>query len=417
MNSGDTAWMLTSSALVLFMTPGLAFFYGGMVRAKNVLGMLMKNYVAMGIVTITWIFVGYTLAFGPDMGGGFLGGFDYLGLKGVGVGFGEGEEAGAIHGATVPDALIMVFQMMFAIITPALISGAIAERMKFSAWAVFIALWSILVYAPMAHWVWSAHGFIFEQIKAVDFAGGTVVHINAGAAALAAVLILGPRLGFRQSPIRPHSLPLTLLGAGILWFGWFGFNGGSSFGANALGVNAFVVTQIAAAVAGMAWAMMEQFQHGKPTTLGFASGAVAGLVAITPASGFVGYMAAVVIGLAAGVICYLALQIKFAFNFDDALDVVAVHLVGGIIGSLLTGIFSESRINPAVLDGLFFGGGMTQLIRQLIAVVIAFAFSFIMSFILLKLIDMVVGLRASESEERRGLDVALHEEQSYALTE
>jgi Amt family ammonium transporter len=390
--------MLMSSALVLFMTPGLAFFYGGMVRAKNVLGMLMKNYVAMGIVTITWVFVGYTLAFGPDMGGGFLGGLDYVGLKGVAIGIADKATAGDIHGATVPDAVIMVFQMMFAIITPALICGAIAERMKFSAWAIFVAIWSIVVYAPMAHWVWSAHGFIFEQIKAVDFAGGTVVHINAGAAGLAAVIIIGPRLGFRQSPIRPHSLPLTLLGAGILWFGWFGFNGGSSFGANALGVNAFVVTQIAAAVAGTAWIMMEQMQHGKPTTLGFASGAVAGLVAITPASGFVGYMGAVVIGLAAAVICYLALQLKFKFNFDDALDVVAVHLVGGILGSLLTGVFSESRINPAVLDGLAFGGGMTQLIRQTIAVVIAFVFSFIVSFVILKLIDVVVGLRVTEDE-------------------
>ena len=406
-----------SSALVLFMTPGLAFFYGGMVRAKNTLGMLMKNYVAMGLVTVTWIVVGYTLAFGTDLGGGMLGGLDYLGLKGVAIDIAKGEQAGAIHGATVPDAVIMVFQMMFAIITPALISGAIAERMKFSAWAVFIAIWSIVVYAPVAHWVWSAHGFIFEQIKAVDFAGGTVVHINAGAAALAAVLIIGPRLGFRQSPIRPHSLPLTLLGAGMLWFGWFGFNGGSSFGANALAVNAFIVTQIAAGVAGTAWLLMEQFQHGKPTTLGFASGAVAGLVAITPAAGFVGYLAAVAIGVAAGVVCYLALQIKFAFNFDDALDVVAVHLVGGILGSLLTGVFSESRINSAVLDGLFFGGGFTQLIRQTIAVVVAFGFSFIVSFVLLKLVDAVIGLRITEAEERRGLDISLHEEQSYALTE
>ncbi len=417
MNSGDTAWMLMSSALVLFMTPGLAFFYGGMVRAKNTLGMLMKNYVAMGLVTVTWIVVGYTLAFGTDLGGGMLGGLDYLGLKGVAIDIAKGEQAGAIHGATVPDAVIMVFQMMFAIITPALISGAIAERMKFSAWAVFIAIWSIVVYAPVAHWVWSAHGFIFEHIKAVDFAGGTVVHINAGAAALAAVLIIGPRLGFRQSPIRPHSLPLTLLGAGMLWFGWFGFNGGSSFGANALAVNAFIVTQIAAGVAGTAWLLMEQFQHGKPTTLGFASGAVAGLVAITPAAGFVGYLAAVAIGVAAGVVCYLALQIKFALNFDDALDVVAVHLVGGILGSLLTGVFSESRINPSVLDGLFFGGGFTQLIRQTIAVVVAFGFSFIISFVLLKLVDAVIGLRITEAEERRGLDISLHEEQSYALTE
>ena len=421
MNSGDTAWMLMSSALVLFMTPGLALFYGGMVRAKNALGMLMKNYIAMGIVTITWVVIGYTLAFGPDVGGGVLGNLDYLGLKDVSNVIpeaAEGETAlGAIHGAAVPDTLIMLFQMMFAIITPALISGAVAERMKFSSWAVFIAIWSIIVYAPMAHWVWSADGFIFADIKAVDFAGGTVVHINAGAAALALVMVLGPRLGFRRDIIRPHSLPLTLLGAGMLWFGWFGFNGGSSFGANALGVNAFMVTQIAAAVAAVAWAGMEYLRHGKATTLGVASGAVAGLVAITPAAGFVGPMAAIAIGLAAGVICFLALQIKFRFNFDDALDVVAVHLVGGIIGSLLVGLFADAELNPLTKDGLFFGGGVDQLGRQALAVAIAFAFSFVVTYVLALILKATMGLRVAEEDERRGLDITLHEEQSYVLSE
>jgi len=415
MDTGDTAWMLISSALVLFMTPGLALFYGGMVRAKNALGMLLKNYIAMGIVTVTWVAIGYTLAFGPDAGGGWIGNLDYWGLRHVSNVI-EGD-AGAIHGVAVPDTVIMVFQMMFAIITPALITGAVAERMKFTTWAVFIAIWSIVVYAPMAHWVWSPDGFIFKDIKAVDFAGGTVVHINAGAAALAMVFILGPRLGFRREIIRPHSLPLTLLGAGILWFGWFGFNAGSAFGANGLAANAFVVTQIAAGVAGTVWALMEQVRHGKATTLGFASGAVAGLVAITPASGFVGPGGAVAIGAAAGVICFLALQIKFAFNFDDALDVVAVHLVGGILGSLLVGVFADAELNPASKDGLFFGGGVDQLGRQAAAVGIALVYSFVVTYVLGRILDAVMGLRVAEQDERRGLDLALHEEQSYVLAD
>ena len=416
MNSGDTAWMLTSSALVLFMTPGLALFYGGMVRSRNALGMLMKNYICMGIVTITWVLVGYSLAFGPDMGGGLLGDLSYFGLNSVSSTIAEGEEAGAIHAVAVPDSVIMVFQMMFAIITPALITGAIAERMKFTAWAVFMAAWSVLVYAPMAHWVWMADGFLFK-LGAVDFAGGTVVHINAGAAALACVLVLGPRLGFRREVIRPHSLPLTLLGAGMLWFGWFGFNAGSAFAANGLAANAFVVTQIAAAVAGTTWAFMEQFTSGKATTLGFASGAVAGLVAITPGSGFVGPLAAIAIGVGAGVLCYLALKIKFQFNFDDALDVIAVHLVGGIFGSLAVGLFAQSSINTLTADGLFYGGGMGQLINQAIAVVVAFVFSFVVSWVLAKVVDATMGLRVTEAEERHGLDLALHEEQSYVIGE
>jgi Amt family ammonium transporter len=419
MNSGDTAWMLVSSALVLVMTPGLAFFYGGMVRAKNVLGMLLKNYIAMGVVTITWVVIGYSLAFGPDMGGGWLGDFSLALLNGVESVIPEDADpaVGPIHVVPVPDTVIMMFQLMFAIITPALISGAVAERMKFSAWVVFIALWSVLVYAPMAHWVWNAGGFIFADVKAVDFAGGAVVHMNAGAAALALVLVLGPRIGFRREIIRPHSLPLTLLGAGMLWFGWFGFNAGSSFGANALAANAFMVTQIAAAVAGTTWALMEQLTHGKPTTLGFASGAVAGLVAITPAAGFVGVIGALAIGVAAGVICFLALQIKFKFNFDDALDVIAVHLVGGLLGSLMIGLFAESAINSLTADGLFFGGGATQLVRQVIGSAIALGYSFVVSWILAKAIDVTMGLRVSEAEERRGIDLSLHEEQSYVMAE
>ncbi len=394
----------TSAELVLFMTPGLALFYGGMVRARNALAMLMNNFVAMGIVTVTWIVVGYTIAFGPSVGGwGILGGLDYFGLKDVGDG-------NAIHGAEVPDTLLMAFQMMFAIITPALISGAVAGRMKFSAWIVFIAVWSVVVYAPMAHGVWSPNGFIGSELGAIDFAGGLVVHINAGAAALAAVLVLGPRIGFRRELMRPHALPLTLIGAGILWFGWFGFNAGSAFAADGLAANAFVTTQVAAGVAATTWVIVEWLTRGKPTTLGVASGAVAGLVAITPAAGFVGPLAAIVIGIAAGSICYWALRLKFRYNFDDSLDVVAVHLVGGIIGSLLVGVLADADIGGVA-------GGLEQLGRQVASVGIAIGYSFIVSYVLLRVIKATIGIRVSEQEERQGLDLALHDEQAYVLSE
>jgi Amt family ammonium transporter len=408
MDTGDTAWLLTSSAMVLFMTPGLALFYGGMVRGKNVLAMLMKNFVAMGIVTITWVLVGYSLAFGPSVGGwGIFGDLSLFGLRGV------GNDSTEIHGATVPDSVLMAFQLMFAIITPALISGAVAERIRFSAWVIFVAVWSVVVYAPMAHWVWGG-GFIFSEVGAVDFAGGLVVHINAGVAALALVLVLGPRLGFRREIIRPHSLPLTVLGAGMLWFGWFGFNAGSAFAANGLAANAFVTTQIAAGVAATAWAIAEAVVHGKPTTLGFASGAVAGLVAITPAAGFVGPLAAIVIGIAAGLVCFWALRLKFRFNFDDSLDVVAVHLVGGIIGALLVGVFADAAING--VDGLLFGEPM-QFVRQAVSVVVAMAYSFAVSYALALALKATIGLRVSEQEERSGLDLALHEEQGYVFAD
>ncbi len=409
MDSGSTAWLLTSSALVMFMVPGLALFYGGMVRGKNVLAMLMKNYIAMGVVTITWIAVGFSLAFSGNVEIGdwsFIGNLDLWGVRDVGLG-------NEIYGLEFPDLTYVSFQMMFAIITPALIAGAVAERMKFTAWVAFVAIWSIVVYAPMAHWVWGG-GFISSEIGAVDFAGGLVVHINAGIAALALVLVLGPRIGFRRDAIRPHSLPLTLLGAGILWFGWFGFNAGSAFAADGAAGNAFLTTQIAAAVAATTWVIVEGMRHGKPTALGFASGAVAGLVAITPAAGFVSPLSAVVIGIAAGAICFYALQLKFQFNFDDSLDVVAVHLVGGIIGALLLGFLAEDRIGG--VDGLFFGNAR-QLWNQFASVIIAIAYSGVVSYLLARAIDATIGLRVTEEEERQGLDLALHEEQGYVLAD
>ena len=416
MDTGHTAWLLTSTALVLFMTPGLAFFYGGMVRGRNVLAMLMKNYVAMGVVTVTWVVIGYSLAFSGDVGGlGLIGNLEFFALGELGF----GTEIGLDDGDGIPDSVFLLFQLMFAIITPALISGAVAERMKFTSWVVFIAIWSIIVYAPMAHWVWGG-GFIgstdteIPGIGALDFAGGLVVHINAGVAALALVMVLGPRLGWRREVMRPHALPFTVLGAGMLWFGWFGFNAGSALAADGAAGNAFLTTQIAAGVAALTWALAEQFKHGRPTTLGFASGAVAGLVAITPAAGFVSPLWALVIGAAAGLICFLALQIKFRYGFDDSLDVVAVHMVGGIVGALLLGLFAEAAIGGT--DGAFFGN-VEQLLRQAISIVVALVFSFVVTYVIAVIIDRTMGLRVSEDEERRGLDVSLHEEQGYVLTE
>ena len=403
-NSGDTAWLLTSSALVLLMTPGLAFFYGGMVRSKNMLAMLMMNIVAMGVITIVWIVAGASLAFSGNEMGGFIGNLKLAGLSDIGL----GNEVFSAY--PIPDTVFLMFQLMFAIITPALIAGAVAERMKFSAWVVFIVIWSLVVYSPMAHWVWGG-GFIATDVKAVDFAGGLVVHINAGAAALALVLVLGPRTGWGKQIIRPHSLPLTILGAGMLWFGWFGFNSGSALGSNGLAGQAFMTTHVAAAVAATAWMLAEAMTHGKPTTLGFASGAVAGLVAITPAAGFVNLMGAVIIGLAAGLICFLALRLKTMFKFDDSLDVIAVHLVGGILGALLLGILADAGVNELAT------GGMEQLTRQAISVVIAFTYSFVVTFIIAKVLDMVMGIRVTETQEREGLDLSLHEEQAYVMAD
>ncbi len=398
MSAGDVAWVLTASALVLFMTPGLALFYGGMVRSKNVLNMLMKNFFTISIVTVVWVLFGYTLAFGTDAAG-VVGGLDHLGLRDV-----EGEAL-----------LFMVFQMMFAIITPALISGAVAERMRFGAWVLFTTLWAALVYPLVAHWGFHPEGFLFAW-GVRDFAGGLVVHINAGVAALAVVFVLGPRRGFGREAIRPHSLPLTLLGTGILWLGWFGFNAGSALAADGVAVNAFVTTQIGASLAALGWVTAEWRRTGKPTTLGAASGAVAGLVAITPGAGFVTPLAAMVIGLAAGVLCFWAVSLKFRLGYDDSLDVVGVHLVGGVVGSVLLGVLASSEVNAGVTDGLLFGGSAFFL-KQVVAVVVVMAFSFVASYLLARVVEATIGLRASEREEIEGLDITLHEERAYVVGE
>ena len=411
MDTGDTAWVLASSALVLFMTPGLALFYGGMVRAKNILGTMMHSVFAMGIMSILWVLIGYTLAFGPD-NGGLIGGLDFLGFSGVGA---EPHPAGL--GATIPHSSFALFQMMFAIITPALISGAFAERIKFSGYVVFISLWLLLVYSPVAHWVWHPEGWLFK-LGALDFAGGAVVHINAGIAALAAIIVIGKRKGFKTEAFVPHNLTMTILGTGILWFGWFGFNAGSALGANGLAASAFLATNLGAAAGACGWALMESFKDRKATSLGIASGAVAGLVAITPAAGFVSPLGAIAIGLIGGIVCSKAVSLKFRFGYDDSLDVVGVHLVGGIVGALLTGVFADLAINEfAVLDGLVNGGGFALLGKQLIAVGVTLAFSLVVTLVIAKLVDVTIGLRVSEEEEVSGLDITQHSEVGYSLSE
>jgi len=405
-DTGDTAWLLISTAMVLAMTaPGLALFYGGMVRSKNALGTIMQSFIILCLISVQWVLWGYSLAFGPDKGH-LIGGLDWLGLNGVGL------EPNADYGATVPHQAFMIFQMMFAVITPALITGAFAERMKFSGFLVFTLLWATLIYDPLAHWVWAVGGWV-RNLGALDFAGGTVVHISSGASALACAIVLRPRLGYGKEHMAPHNLPMTVLGASLLWFGWFGFNAGSAVASGALATSAFVVTNTATAAAGLSWMVVEWMYRGKPTVLGAASGAVAGLVAITPASGFVGPMPSVVIGLGAGVLCYLAVLWKAKGGYDDALDVVGIHGVGGIWGALATGLFASKAINGAGADGLFFGNP-AQLGIQALAVLVSVVFAFVGTFVLLKLLDGVMGLRVREDEERMGLDLSQHDERAYS---
>lgn len=410
-NAGDTAWVLTSAALVMFMTPGLALFYAGMVRAKNVLAMLMQNFFSLGLVSVLWALVGFSLAFGGTSK--WIGNFDFVGLRDLLTTAPPGFE-----GLTVPPMLFMAYQMMFAVITPALITGAVADRMRFSAWVWFLGLWLLLVYTPIAHWVFAPAGWIFDM-GALDFAGGTVVHINAGIAALAAVLVLGRRRGWPETPMPPHSLPLTLLGTGILWLGWFGFNAGSALAGNEVAAQAFVNTQLAAAAAMLGWLAVERVKGGHATTLGAASGAVAGLVAITPCAGFVSGVAPIVIGLAAGAVCYLAVSLKFRFGYDDSLDVVGIHLVGGIVGSLLLGLFADLTVLGVGTDGLFFGGGWELVVDQLVAVGATLVYSFVVTLAILLVLQRVLpgGIRVSDDDERAGLDLALHSETGYSMAE
>ncbi len=398
-SSGDTAWMLVATALVMLMTPGLGLFYGGMVRSKNVLGTMMHSFMCLGLVSVLWVLFGYSLAFGPDLGG-FIGSLDWAGLAGVGMDPGP-------YSDKIPHLVFCAFQLMFAIITPALITGAFAERMKFSAFVLFTILWTTLVYFPVCHWVWG--GGWLGKMGALDFAGGTVIHINSGAAALAAAIIMGRRRGYRQEPFYPNNITLTMLGAGLLWFGWFGFNAGSAVAANGVAGLAFFTTHVATASAALSWIIFEHIIRKKPTSLGFASGAVAGLVAITPGAGFVTPLPAMIIGFVAGMLCYFAILAKEKLGYDDSLDVVGVHGVGGLWGALATGLFASVGGT-----GLFYGNPH-QFLVQLIGALAAIAFSLVMTSVILFAIRKVVGLRVEEEDEVQGLDQSVHGETGYYL--
>ena len=404
-DTGDTAWVLASSALVLAMiVPGLALFYGGLVRSKNVLGTIMHSFIILSLVSILWILVGYSLAFGPDVKG-LIGGLDWIGLSGVGL------DPHPTYGPTIPHQAFMVFQLMFAAITPALITGAFAERIKFSALLLFSVLWSLLVYCPIAHWMWG--GGWLGRLGALDFAGGAVVHISSGAAALVCAFVLGTRQGYGTDYMAPHNLPLTLLGTGLLWFGWFGFNAGSALGANQVAVSAFLATHTAATAGSAAWILVEWVHRGTPTVLGVASGAVAGLATVTPGAGYVGPFSALLIGLVAGGVSYLAIMWKGKFGYDDSLDVVGIHGVGGVLGVLATGLLASTAVNPGGADGLLYGNpgffGM-----QVVAVLAVGLFSLVVTYLILKLVDRLVGLRVTHEEEALGLDLSQHNERAYS---
>jgi Amt family ammonium transporter len=405
MNTGDTAFVLVSAALVMLMTPGLALFYGGMVRAKNVLGTIMQSFILIGLISLQWFLWGYSMAFGPDKLG-IIGGLEWFGLRGVGM------APSAVYGPTIPHQVFMIFQCMFAVITPALITGAFAERMRFGPFLVFSLLWATFVYDPLVHWMWGNGGWL-ARLGALDFAGGVAVHLSSGVAALSAAIILGKRRGYGTEELKPHNLPMTILGAGLLWFGWFGFNAGSALSASTLAGSAFVATHIAGTTGALAWIAVEWKSIGKATTLGAASGAVAGLATVTPASGFVGPLSAALIGLAAGVCCYLGIKIKNRFGYDDSLDVVGIHGVGGVIGLLATGLLASKAVNPHGADGLFFGNA-SQLGIQVIAILVTVVYAFPVTFLILKIIDKIWGLRVPDQEEVSGLDLSQHDETAYA---
>ncbi len=402
-DTGDTAWVLISAALVFIMTPGLGFFYGGMVRSKNVLTTIMQSFFIVAMVSVEWVILGYAMTFGADING-FIGSLDKIGLAGVGM--------NVLENGTIPELAFVAFQCMFAVITPALITGAFAERMKFGAFALFILLWAIFIYNPMAHWVWGG-GFL-AKLGALDFAGGLVIHILSGVSGLTLCLLLGKRHGYGKLPMLPHHLPMTVLGAALLWFGWFGFNAGSALGANALAANAFVTSQAAAASATVAWVVIEWIHNGKPTILGAASGCIAGLVAITPAAGFVAPMPAVLIGLIGGAVCYTAVAVvKGKLGYDDSLDAFGVHGIGGTWGAIATGLWATTEVNPAGADGLFYGSS-DLLVAQLISIVVAYALAIVGSFVLFKIVSAFMKVRADESEEVSGLDIVEHGERGYA---
>ncbi|GAB2708751.1 ammonium transporter [Nocardia thraciensis] len=423
-NTGDTAWMLASSALVLLMTPGLAFFYGGMVRGKNVLNMIMMSISAMGLITVLWSLYGFSMAFGDDKGSLFGDPTQYFGLKSV---FGgsylattdPAAPAAVPLAGTIPLSVFVAFQLMFAIITVALISGAVADRLKFGSWLLFAGVWATVVYFPVSHWVFSfdgitgeSGGWIANKLKAIDFAGGTAVHINAGIAGLVLAIVLGKRKGWPKTPMRPHNLPFVMLGAGLLWFGWYGFNAGSATAANGIAGATFVTTTIGTAAAMLAWLLVEKFRDGKPTSLGAASGIVAGLVAITPSCSSVNVVGALAIGVVAGALCALAVGLKFKFGFDDSLDVVGVHLVGGLVGTLMVGLVATSEA-PAAVEGLFYGGGFDQLGKQAVGAFAVLIFSGVVTAIIALAIKFTIGLRADEEAEFQGMDESEHAETAY----
>ncbi len=404
-NGADTAFILAAAGLVLLMTPGLALFYAGMVRSKNVLGTIMQSLIMISIISFEWVYIGYSMSFGPDVAG-ITGDLSWFALRGV------TNEPSPDYATTIPQTVFMIYQCMFAVITPALITGAFAERVKFAPFAIFSLLWAILVYNPVCHWIWGGGWMSTLSVPVLDFAGGLVVHVTCGAAALAAIMVIGPRRNFGKTNFMPHNLPMTMLGTGLLWFGWFGFNGGSALAADSVAATAFVATHLAGMAGMAAWTAMEWLKLGKPTTLGAASGAISGLATITPAAGFVGPNAAIAIGLIAGVVCFTAVNLKSRLGYDDSLDVVGIHGVGGLVGSLLLGVFASKAVNPGGADGLL-AGSSAQLISQMLGVVVVGVYAFVISWILVKGLDMVMGMRMEEENEVQGMDYTEHSETAY----